>query len=291
MISDLKKICLGSANFGGYYGYKKSKVKKKEIAKIFKYVKSKKITYIDTAFNYLNSQKIIGENSSNLKIITKIPKTPNSVSDPQNWIKKIISKSLNDLKAKKLYAVLFHYPPYQIDKKKFVQIIEYLEALRKKKVITKIGVSGYSVNEIKKSFSIYKFQIIQVQANILDQKILKDSFIKTLKKKGVEIHIRSIFLQGMLLSNVSHIPKKFKHLQKTLIYFDNWVKKRNISKLSACLHYILSFSMIDKIVLGTSNYSQLKQTVRTIEKIRGKLSIPKKFSNLNQNQLNPKNWQ
>ena len=82
----------------------------------------------------------------------------------------------------------------------------------------------------------------------------------------------------MLLSNVSHIPKKFKHLQKTLIYFDNWVKKRNISKLSACLHYILSFSMIDKIVLGTSNYSQLKQTVRTIEKIRKKLSIPKNLA-------------
>ena len=291
MISDLKKICLGSANFGSYYGYKKSKVKKKEISKIFRYIKSKKISYIDTAFNYSNSQKIIGENSSNLRIITKIPKIPNSISDPQNFVKKIISKSLNDLKTKKLYAVLFHYPPYQIDKKKFIQIIEYLEALKKKKIINKIGFSAYNINEIKKSFSIYGFQIIQFQANILDQKILKNNFIKILKKKGVEIHIRSIFLQGMLLSNVSHIPKKFKHLQKVLAYFDSWVKKRNISKLYASLQYILSFSMIDKIILGTNNYLQLKQTVETIEKISGKLTIPKQLGNLKQNQLNPKNWQ
>ena len=134
MHSDLKKICLGSANFGKGYGYKNSKIKEKEFSKIFKYANYRNIKYIDTAFNYSNAQKIIGKNSSNLKIITKIPKIPNSISNPQNWIKTIISKSLNDLKTKKLYAVLFHYPPYQIEKQKFFQIVEYLENLRKKKL-------------------------------------------------------------------------------------------------------------------------------------------------------------
>ena len=184
MHSDLKKICLGSANFGKRYGYKNSKIKEKEFSKIFKYANSRNIKYIDTAFNYSNSQKIIGKNSSNFKIITKIPKIPNSISNPQNWIETIILKSLNDLKTKKLYAVLFHYPPYQIEKQKFFQIVKYLENLRKKKIINKIGISAYNVSEIKRSFLLYKFQIIQFQANILDQKILRNSFIKILKKKG-----------------------------------------------------------------------------------------------------------
>ena len=290
MHSDLKKICLGSANFGKRYGYKNSKIKEKEFSKIFKYANSRNIKYIDTAFNYSNSQKIIGKNASNFKIITKIPKIPNSISNPQNWIETIILKSLNDLKTKKLYAVLFHYPPYQIEKQKFFQIVKYLENLRKKKIINKIGISAYNVSEIKRSFLLYKFQIIQFQANILDQKILRNSFIKILKKKGVEIHVRSIFLQGMLLSDITRIPKKFKYLRRILTLFDSWVKKKKISKLSACLNFILSFSMIDKIVLGTNNYLQFKQTIDAIEKSNGKLAIPKHLKNINQNYLNPKNW-
>jgi len=290
MKSDLKKICLGSANFGKNYGYKNSKVKKKEFSKIFKYAKFKKINYIDTAFNYSNSQKIIGKNSINLKIITKIPKIPYFITNPELWIKKIISKSLKDLNTKKLYAVLFHYPPHQIDKKRFIKIINYLEDLKKKKIINKIGISAYNINEIRRSFTIYKFQIIQFQANILDQNILKNPYIKFLKKKGVEIHIRSIFLQGMLLSDISDIPRKFRYLKKPLIYFDNWVKKQKISKLSACLQYIFPFSMIDKIVLGTNNYLQFKQTVEAIEKINGKLNLPRQLKNINSRKLNPKNW-
>ena len=98
----------------------KFKSKKKEFLKIFKYAKLKNIKYIDTAFSYSNSQKIIGKYSLNLKIITKNSELPKSASNPQNWIKKIISKSLSDLKTKKLYAVLFHYPPYKIEKKKYL---------------------------------------------------------------------------------------------------------------------------------------------------------------------------
>ena len=59
MHSDLKKICLGSANFGKRYGYKNSKIKEKEFSKIFKYANSRNIKYIDTAFNYSNSQKLL----------------------------------------------------------------------------------------------------------------------------------------------------------------------------------------------------------------------------------------
>ena len=72
MHSDLKKICLGSANFGKSYGYKNSKVKDKEFLKIFKYAKLKKIRYIDTAFNYSNSQKIILLWLINIKIINAL---------------------------------------------------------------------------------------------------------------------------------------------------------------------------------------------------------------------------
>ena len=290
MRSDLKKICLGSANFGKYYGYKNSKIKKKEISKIFKYARLKKINYVDTALNYPNSEKIIGRNGYNLNIITKIPKIPNSEKNPTIWIKKIILKSLKNLKTKKLYAVLFHHPPYTNSKKQLSLIIQYLEYLQKKKIIKKIGISVYNLHELKKSFSIYKFQIVQFQANVLDQRIINSKYLKILKKNKVEMHVRSIFLQGMLLSDVKNIPKKFKSLKNKLIFFDNWVKKKKITKLEACLRYLFFSSFIDKVVLGTNNYLQLKETIKTIEKIKQKIILPNQFKNFNSYLLNPKNW-
>ena len=86
-ILNKSKICLGSANFGKIYGYKNSKVKKKEFLKIFKYAKLKNIKYIDTAFSYSNSQKIIGKYSLNLKDNYQNSELPKSASNPQNWIK------------------------------------------------------------------------------------------------------------------------------------------------------------------------------------------------------------
>ena len=189
-----------------------------------------------------------------------------------------------------MYAVLFHYPPYQISKKKFVRIINCLEDLKKRGIIKKIGISAYSIDEIKKSFSIYKFEIVQFQANILDQNILKNAYVKFLKEKKDRNTYKVNFLQGLLLCNISDIPIKFSNLKETLIVFNEWVKKNKISKLSACLKYIFSFTFIDKIILGTNNYSQFKQTVEAIEKINGKLKLPKKIKNVNSSKLNPKNW-
>ena len=98
---------------------------------------------------------------------------------------------------------------------------------KKRGIIKKIGISAYSIDEIKKSFSIYKFEIVQFQANILDQNILKNAYVKFLKeKKGVEIHIRSIFLQGLLLCNISDIPIKFSNLKETLIVFNEVGEKK-----------------------------------------------------------------
>ena len=52
--------------------------------------------------------------------------------------------------------------------------------------------------------------------------------------------------------------------------------------------YTFFFSIIDKIVLGTNNYLQFKQTIETIEKINGKLNIPKQLKKYKPQSIKPK---
>ena len=96
-------------------------------------------------------------------------------------------------------------------------ILKTLNLLKKQNKIKKIGVSVYEVEELKKILKVFKPDIIQIPINILNQNFLKKNFLKKIKKKGIEIHGRSIFLQGALLKyrNTSQgriLKKKMKKL-------------------------------------------------------------------------------
>ena len=105
----VKKISLGTAQFGINYGINKKKINFKEIKKISDYSNKIKIKKIDTAIAYGKSEKILGSFSlKNWRITTKIPAYRSSYGDPVKWVKDQINSSLNSLRVKRLHGVLFH---------------------------------------------------------------------------------------------------------------------------------------------------------------------------------------
>ena len=93
-------------------------------------------------------------------------------------------------------------------------MMNILKYLKKGKLAKKIGVSGYNPNEIKKILKIWKPDVIQLPFNIFDQRLISSKVIDLLYKKKIEIHVRSIFLQGMLVR--TKIPKKLKKFKKDI---------------------------------------------------------------------------
>ena len=96
---------------------------------------------------------------------------------------------------------------------------------------------------------------MQVPINVFNTDFLKKSFIKFVQKKNIEIHARSIFLQGLLLTDLKNIPKKFVRFKKFFSYFYNFCKDNEISRVNYCLNFIINFSHISKIVIGFKNSS------------------------------------
>ena len=56
---------------------------------------------------------------------------------------------------------------------------------------------------------------MQAPLNIFDRRLISSGWFKKLKNKKVEVHARSIFLQGLLLKESSKITSKFKKMEKT----------------------------------------------------------------------------
>ena len=104
---------------------------------------------------------------------------------------------------------------------------------------------------------------------------------------GVEIHARSVFLQGLLLTNVESLPRKFLKFKEFFKRFDIWSKKNKISKLEACLSPILDDERIAKVVIGINS----RKNLALINKIKKKkVKWPKWLKLQNENLVNPSNW-
>jgi aryl-alcohol dehydrogenase-like predicted oxidoreductase len=286
MKNRLNKIILGSANFGIKYGYKYKKINNNEILSILKLSSKYGIKLIDTAQSYGNSEKKLGKyNSKNFKFITKIS---NLKYINQKKIHEILETSKINLKVNKIECLMFH------DYKEFVKKKFFLPNMfvkMKGKSFNKIGVSVYKPSELYKCLKFKKLDIIQIPFNIIDYRWNDVNFNKIKSQnRSLEIHVRSIFLRGILPNRIQSLPNWFKNKQKLTDEL-NLLKIKYDSNLEEILfNYVLQQKWVNKIVIGISTLSQLKK-IKSYLKFKKKINLDQKiFSFIPTKILMPKYW-
>ena len=138
----------------------------------------------------------------------------------------------------------------------------------------------------------YDIDLIQIPANVLDQRFIKSGLLEEVKKRGIEIHCRSLFLQGLLLDRKMTLPKKLQPFKEDLSNFFNFCDFNNITPLMASLMSIKQASVIDYAVVGCVCKPQLQEIVIAYGKVN-QLDRVIDFSQLastNTVLLNPTLW-
>ena len=123
--------------------------------------------------------------------------------------------------------------------------------------------------------------------NIFDQRLLNDGTINLLKSKGIEIHVRSIFLQGLLL--MENLPKYFLKWEDKIKKWDEFCQIHSKSKLEIALNFVHNLNNIDVLILGVENLAQLKQILDSVD-LNMNLNL-RDFASKDKHLINPKNWQ
>lgn len=290
MKNKASKLALGTANFGTKYGVTNlnGKLSDAVIDKILYEMKLANINMIDTAQVYGDSESRLGLSlEPTQKIITKI-----GVDLEENYHKDYVYnlaiKSIKRLNRNKIYGLLLHRPEVLFGKHGEA-IISELNSLKEDGLIEKIGISIYSPDLLSKMISLINLDIIQVPFNIFDQRIMLTGWNQKLKDNGVEIHTRSVFLQGILLLQQNKLPMWFKVNWPKL--FNEWFKFQEGTNASAdeiALGFAINQPWIDKIVVGVDNEQQLKRIVQ-IEKAN-KYNLDLNLSSNDPNLIEPNNW-
>ena len=263
------------------------KVGEKEASEIISRAVSAGIDTIDTAAAYGNAESVLGNlKFEGLKLITKIGEIPPGVS-AEDFVVNCVFNAMRNLKCDSFYGLLLHVPS-QLLSNQGSQIWGSLTKLRKQGVVEKIGVSVYCVNELEKIIRDFDVDIVQLPINVFDRRMALSDVSKTLVRLNIEVHARSVFLQGLLLMAPNDRPKKFGRWLHTFDLWDSWLYETGLSPLEACIGYVKGLKFVDKVIVGLESTDQLDAIM---EASLGMAIDPPTFHSSEDGLLiNPTNW-
>jgi len=260
------KLALGTAQFGLFYGVANTmgQVSLAETSRIMALALSKGIDTLDTAIAYGESEAALGRVGVNdWKLITKLPALPESGVDAASWVEAQIEASLARLGVQQLHAVLLHRPK-QLFGPQGSQLFQSLQDLVTAGTVQKIGVSVYAPEELDTLFSNWDFGLVQAPMNVLDRRMLDTGWARRLRARGVELHTRSTFLQGLLLMRSDQRPAWFDSWQPLWASWARWLDDNGLTALQACLRFALSQPEVDRVLVGVDSAAQLQSIIDSI---------------------------
>lgn len=283
-INKTGKILLGSAQFGLSYGLmnKYGQVPAEEVESILHTAYYAGIRSIDTSGDYGNSESVIGA------ILNEHPElrfdvfSKNASDDVQLSFK----ESLNRLQS--IYGYSIHYfNTYRNNPSAWSELCE----LKEKGYVKKIGMSIYTVNELEYLLEhCSDMDMIQLPASILDRRFFQ--YFNDLTEKEVEIHIRSVFLQGVFFKNPEMLPESLSSLKTSLTRIQRHCTRKGMRIEEFALNYILSIPQVSKVLMGVHTCSQLEANIESLSKTIDEEDIcfVDSLTVSDQNILNPSNW-
>ncbi len=289
---NLKKISIGTASFGRLYGILDKKIIKNDAKLILQFAMNKKIDHIDTAMSYGESENIIGmlspENWGNKKVSTKIGKIPTSSTQSiHDIIDERIEKSLERLRIRKIYNLYLHYPD-QLLEKKGEKIFDSLIILKKTKKIENIGYSFYDPRSIEKFLEHFKPDVVQIPFNLFDQRLIKNNYYMKYVSKNVKINIRSIYLQGLLLTKICRLPKKIINFKKDFSRLYDYASGFKLKPIDICNSFLMNYDFYNNVIVGFNNVNELKTFVN-LKKENFNFNFSQ-FASENKYLISPKEW-
>lgn len=265
------KIGLGTVQFGIDYGISNisGKTRSPEVGRILSLARENGVRLIDTASMYGDSEEVMGrflEPGTDFNIVTKTPafKTPMISREQASQLVDSFHQSLEGLGQESLCGLLAHHAA-DLLKEGGELLLEAMEALKFEGLLRKIGVSVYTGEEIDRVLDLFTPDIVQLPLNVFDQRLIHSGHLRRLKQLGVEIHARSIFLQGLLLMDPDDTPAYFNPVRSHLIRYSTWLVQNNFNRLDAAIQFGIQQEELGIVLVGVCSAEQLKGVLHSLE--------------------------
>lgn len=287
----MNKLALGTAQFGLAYGInnRNGQISGHEAFLVLEEAMKSGVDTLDTAYAYGSSEELIGgfinqqNDGQRFKIISKLPKC--SLEEAQDKI----GSSLKRMRLDCLYGYLLH--DFSMYREK-PEIWDLFLALRDQGKAKKIGASFYYPEDLELMLDKrLALDIVQVPYNIFDRRF--EDYFGMLHRKNIEIHARSVFLQGLFFIKPQDLDDHFSGIKEKITRLNALSREDGIGIASACLNFVLLNKYIDKAVVGVDSLVHFKEIIKSLSSSQQVNKIYEELSGMkesDQDILLPFNW-
>jgi aryl-alcohol dehydrogenase-like predicted oxidoreductase len=253
------KIALGTVQFGLDYGISNTQgqIPENQVQKILTFCQKHGIDTLDTAAAYGQSETILGNllPDYNFQVVSKL--APGCI---RTDVRAQLNYSLEKLKQAYLYGFLVHdFASYE----KQPGIWEEILKLQTAGLIQKAGFSLYYPAHLEKILGAeLPVQLVQIPLNVFDQRFTY--LLPELASRNIEVHARSIFLQGLFFKPVAELPDFFTSLRPALHTLHHISVSSGIPLPALLLSFVHGYSEVSKMVIGVTSVAELEANLNYI---------------------------
>lgn len=266
---------LGTAQFGAHYGVSNlaGPPSQAEINAIMETAEGCGIVVVDTAPAYGSSEMKIGSAlraNHKFRIVTKTPSLEKKDVGRHELecLRASLEQSLKRLHQDQIYGLLVH----RVDDLFLPggpQLIEVMQEMVAAKLVQHIGVSVYNAQQIDQVLELFTPSLIQVPLNVFDQRLVHSGHLRHLKAKGIEIHARSVFLQGLLLMEPDRLPPYFSPIRERFRAYRNLLASNQLRPIEGALSFSTQLPEVDVVLIGVNRPAELTEIVGAARAVKG----------------------
>ena len=223
----------------------------------------------DTAQAYGESEKILGLAFKELQIekAAKVVSKLSSSFQPQQetMLLESVRSSLENLGVPMLEGLLVHNPTGA--RSWHDGLGASLVEIKRAGMAKRIGASVYCVEEGVLCLDIPDISLLQLPFNVFDQDAYQKDFFSAARKRECLLHVRSIFLQGLLLMAPEDFPHFLKKAVPWATQFADLCRKVGLSGKKVALAYAYWRAKPFPLVVGAETPEQISENCRDMKAV------------------------
>lgn len=256
------RLCLGTVQTGMAYGLAGTGMPDDNQANaIFDAAKASGIRSFDTARAYGLAEQRLGRwlqaTGYDCEVITKVAKLSGlSDSEAERSIAADCDMSRLQLHRDRIDGLLCHHPADILRP----EVGAVLRGLRDQGRITAFGASVYTPEEADAAMAVDGLSLLQLPLSLLDQRFLRRGVVQRARDRGVQIHVRSIYTQGLLFMAPESLPGPLADAAPVLTALRAIAKHGSVSLGALALGFAGATEGIYALVVGCDRADQVIST-------------------------------
>lgn len=275
----LNQLTLGTANFLKTYGFQSSVLTENMRQAVLQHALASGISYIDTALAYGGLESMLGLiNPASFQIMTKF-----SVRDDFKKIAQCLKLAHSAWGG---YTGVLVHDPHNITPECLEDVRDFLTRIKASGWVKQVGVSVYTHADVEAFHAVLCPDVIQIPLNPFNQEFLTQSFQRYCEAHCIEVHARSLFLQGVLLQDT--LPSRLSKLNTLWVAYQDLIQGNALSALLSWAHHQ---TWVHRWVVGVNTVAEWRTLIQTAEQLKHESSIDfSELKALHCAEVDPRMW-